>query len=397
MSFSSSETAKIRAQLPATARCAYLNTGTCGPLPSVAANAMAEASQNETVHGRADTEGYQLLATQVAGLRAQLAKVIGALGSEIAFTHNTTEGVNIVLAGFPWRVGRIVTTTLEHSGTLVPLYQARRRHGIEVSFADIGDGAADRTLDVVSQALRSEADLLVLSHVCYGTGAVLPIGELVKLAHGAGCRVLVDGAQAVGAIAVDVAELGVDYYAFPGQKWLCGPEGTGGLFVRSDLVENLEPTMPGSFSVDLDAYRQNDPVSLVFLPSAARFESASVYRPAVAGLSAAVAWLEHLGWGEIYSTISDRTSYALSRIDELSGVTSSTPADAHAGLVAFDLEGVDSVACVGRLLGTGVAVRRIPDSGALRLSCGFFTTEEDVDRALDLIHTCVIESAVGAP
>lgn len=381
--------AELRAHLPATGVVTYLNTGSFGPLPIAAANAMAHVAGTALALGRVDLDVFAVQAERVAALRRLLAPVVGVSEAEIAATHSTGAGVNIVINGLDWRPGdRIVTTSLEHGGVLVPLYQARRRYGVELTFADVGAGSPDQALDALAAALaQPRVRLLALSHVTYGTGARLPLAEITRRAHDAGCLVLADGAQSVGAIPLDVTASGVDFYAFPGQKWLCGPEGTGGLVVRASALDALAPPELSLHSVDYLAYRPNDPASMEFYPSAARFEGATLHQPAVAGLSAAVEWLSEIGLPAMYDTISARAHYALARVAELPGVTLLTPPTAHAGLVSFVLDGVDPAACVAYLASHRVAIRFVPDNGALRLSCGFFTTEAEIDRALTLIDT----------
>ena len=164
----------------------------------------------------------------------------------MGLTHNTTEGMNIGLSGLDWGAGdEVVTTTLEHGGALLPLYQLHRRHGVRITFADVGNGERDAALTAIERAIHPGVRMVVLSHVTWGTGAVLPIGEIAQLAHEAGAQVLVDGAQSVGALPVDVHALDVDVYAFPGQKWLCGPEGTGGLYVKRAQLDAVQPTQIG--------------------------------------------------------------------------------------------------------------------------------------------------------
>lgn len=376
-----------RQDTPAVASVAYLNTGTAGPLLSPVAAAMATLAQEELLVGRVGAGAWDSLRATSAAARSDLGRLVGAQPGEIALTHHTTEGMNIVTWGLDWRPGdRVVTTSLEHGGGLLPLYQLHRRFGVAVDFAAIGRGGADQTLEAIGHQLERPARLLVLSHVTYGTGAVLPLAEITVMAHERGVLVAVDGAQSVGAIPVDVAALGVDFYAFPGQKWLCGPEGTGGLYVRRDHLDDLAGTFVGFSSVDHDRYRADDPESLAFVEGAARYEVGSLYRPGIAGLAEAARW--HLGVGarlDATGRIHTLAAHALTAVAEGAGADLLTPALSHAGLVCFTVPGIDPTACVAYLADRGVAVRSIPENGALRLSCGFFNTTEEVDRALGLI------------
>lgn len=375
----------VRAQLPATRRLAYLNTGTAGPLPVGTATAMREAADAELSEGRIGMSGFMALFERLDQLRAALAAHVGADRSEIGLTHNTTEGMNIGVWGVDLNPGdEVVTTTLEHGGGLLPLYQLHRRRGIEVRFVPSGKGERDIVIEGMRRAIRPGVKLVVVSHVSYQTGAVLPLREITEMARAAGATVVVDGAQSVGAIPVDMHDLGIDVYAFPGQKWLCGPEGTGAVFVRRDRSDDLEATYIGGFGVDHHSFRA-DAVGFAPAEGARRYEVGSVYRPSMFGLAASVAWLR--GLGPVTSAIQDLATYCLARVAELPEAEVLTPIQSEmSGLVALRLGGVDVEKCLEFLSGHDVAIRAIPENGALRISCGFFNTRQEIDRTVELLR-----------
>ena len=377
------DVAAARADLPATWDQAYLNTGTAGPLPQAAAQAMARAAASELESGRVAIGGFQRLFERLDLIRDRLGAMVGANADELAFTHNTTEGMNIATWGLRWSAGdRVLTTNLEHAGGLLPLYQIHRRLGVEVDFADCGLGERDRVLEALRRGLRSGPRLLVLSHVNYQTGAVMPLAEITAMAHAAGTLVLVDGAQSVGAIPVDMHALGVDFYAFPGQKWLLGPEGTGSLYVRGDLQAQLESTYLGGFASVHDGFSSQS-VEFEFRPGARRYEVGSVYRPGVEGLLASLEWLEQRG--DVFGAVAQLSSYCRQRVGELPGAEILTPNEEVSGLVSFRIPGLDTAACLDHLSASGIAIRSIPDNGALRLSCGFYNTPAEIDRTFEAI------------
>jgi L-cysteine/cystine lyase len=381
----------IRRSLPVTQRLTYLNTGTAGPLPAPTVDVLAEAAKAEAERGRISPEGYQELFDRLTELRTGLAAFVGAEPGEIAVSHNTTEGMNIGVWSLPWQPGdRVVTTTLEHPGALLPLYVLHHRFGVEVEFAEVGRGGRAETLEAMAKAIRPGTKLVVLSHVSWGTGAVLPLREIVDLAHAAGAVVLVDGAQSVGSIPVDMHADGADFYAFSGQKWLCGPEGTGAIFVRADRMDRFTPAFVGGFGVKHDeTYRPNDTEAFEFALGAQRFEVGSVYRPGIYGLRASVEWRSALGNGT-FAAIAELAGHCLERVGELPGVEVLTPnQEPLSGLVAFRLPGVDVAKAVDSMAAAGVAIRSIPDNQALRISCGFFNTREEVDKALSLLEAFV--------
>ena len=377
----------IRQALPATAATIYLNTGTAGPLPDAVTHALHEAVDAEASRGRSGADDFIAFLQVLEEDRRRLAEWVHADPDEIAITHHTTEGMNIVIWGLPWRDrDEVVTTTIEHPGALVPLYQLHHRRGVTIRFADVGEGDAETVLQALRRAIGPRTRLVVLSHVSYSTGALLPLKEIVDLCHERGVQVLVDGAQSVGAVDVDLHSLGVDYYAFSGQKWLCGPEGTGALYVARDRQAELEATYTGFSSIDLTSYRNTDPHSLALARGARRYEVGTLFRPAIRAQVAGLRWLEEeVTPAFAFPRIKALAAYCLERVAATPGFHLLTPRHQHAGLVSFTVDGIDAASCVRHLAQEGITIRHIPDNLALRISTGFFNTEEEIDRAIEAI------------
>jgi L-cysteine/cystine lyase len=253
---------------------------------------------------------------------------------------------------------------------LVPLQHLASRRGVKVRVAEVGYGEAP--LEAICAHLTSKTRLVALSHVSFSTGACLPIKDVARAAHAVGATILVDGAQAVGAIPIDVHDLDVDYYAFPGQKWLCGPEGTGGLYVRQARQAELRPTFVGTRSAQ---------------PNAAGYEHGTLFRPGIHGLHAALDWLDALGREQIVERTARLAAYCATQLETVPGVELITPAEARAGLVCFRFAAdadTDLDACVAYLAERGVSLRAVGETGCLRVSCGFFNTESELDRLVEL-------------
>jgi L-cysteine/cystine lyase len=369
---------EIRDQLPALKRIAFLNTGSCGPMPRVVADSMAEAARHEFEQGRANVADYIAFQDVIQQVRAAQARLFGVGSESIALTHNTTEGMNIITWGIEWQPGdEIVTTTLEHEGSLYALYMVKMRRGIVLRFADVGNGADP--LPAIERAFSSRTRLLVISHVSYSSGTRFPLEEIVDLAHDRGVMVAVDGAQSAGAFALDLRALNVDFYAISGQKWLCGPEGTGALYVRSDRLADLQPTYVGYNSFKSQDWRG------YFLPTpgAARFSTAAIYRPGVIGQLASLNWFQETvdpSWA--YGRIDRMAGRCRELLQDLDEVRILTPADRQAGLVNFILQGWSPrrmTALVPVLLKHGYLIRPIThEPYCLRVSVGFFNTEQEL-------------------
>jgi len=384
------DTTKIREQLPATTANIYLNTGTYGPMSRRAVAAITERATEDLEEGRlrAGMQGFQAYADRLAALRSDLASLVGAASNEIALTRSTTEGVNLGIWGRKWSEGdEVVTTSQEHPGILFPLALLRRRYGVRISFADIGHGETDRTLEAFEEVLHPGVRMVALSHVLYTTGAVLPLREITDMSHSVGAVVLVDGAQSVGAIPVDMHALGIDYYAFSGQKWLCGPDGSGGLFVRADMLSSLEPSFASFTTVDFHSFDARNPETFALRPEASCLETGSVYRPAMIGFAEAVAWLrDEVGLDDAVADISELSAYCRERAAELPGATVLSPAGQPSGLVSVHIGEDDTAPVVEYLRDEGVLIRNIHENNALRLSTGFYNTKEEVDLALEKVH-----------
>ena len=168
--------------------------------------------------------------------------MLAAAPEQVALTSSTTQGIGLVTAGLDWAAGdEVITTTEEHPGLTSPLDVLARRFGIEVRAVE-----AERVLDAISPATR----MVAVSHVLWTTGRVLDMAAISARAHEVGAWLLVDGAQGAGNIEVDPAALGVDFYAFSGQKWLLGPEGSGGAVggagaARPGVAGHARATSPG--------------------------------------------------------------------------------------------------------------------------------------------------------
>ena len=235
--------AAVRAALPATGAGIYLNAGSVGPLPAETARAMSEVADRELQVGRASYADYLDTLDRRAEARAAVAAILSADIDTVALTHSTTDGLNIAATGHDWRPGdRAVTTNREHVGGVAPLLALAESRGVEVELVNVGVGADEAAiLAAFDRAIDERTRVVSFSHVLWSTGAVMPVRAIADLAHERGAFVLVDGAQAPGAIAVDVGALGVDAYGLSAQKWLLGPEGMGALWVSQPTEMRSTP------------------------------------------------------------------------------------------------------------------------------------------------------------
>ncbi len=360
--------AAVRAELPVLERYAYLNAGTNGPLPRRSAEAMARALEHDLVEGRSSKAYFEELLARREELRTVLARALCTSPDHVALASSTTEGCNIVLTGLGIGTGdEVVTTDSEHPG----LFGGLLASGAQVRVVELRDRPADEALELLDAAVTSRTRLIALSHVSWLTGAVFPVRELA----GRDIPLLADGAQAVGAIPVDVEELGCDFYTVSAQKWLLGPDVTGALYIRPDRRDELRMAFPSYGSWDWEAQERYVPKA-----TAARFDPGWISTASVSGLLESLAFAEELGPQRFERA---RTTAALCRERLGERCTLVTEPD-QATLVTWKADG-ESADVVARLAQADVVVRDLPGLGWLRASCGFWTSEEDIERLVSAL------------
>lgn len=377
--------AAIRSELPATQRFAYLNTGTNGPLPRRSHETLIACAQAELDEGRIGPAAFARFSQSLTETREAITAVLGCDPTEVALTHNTTEGMNIALMGLDWQRGdEVVTATTEHPGGLYPTYLLHQRYGVKIRMTEIGLKDRD-PLEELRRVLSPRTKAVVLSHVCWATGMVLPLRELAELAHSVDALLICDAAQSCGMVPSDVYALGVDAYACSGQKWLCGPDGTGALFVRRDHWGDIQQTFMGYFGVQPGM--SDHAGNYVPADSARRYEVATLYPGGVWALGASVRWIaEEVGWDWAYRRIAALGGYCYEALAALDGVTLFSPPDRMAGLVHFTVDGIAPADLTAKLSEVGILIRHTPYPTANRVATGFYNTEEELDRLVDAIR-----------
>lgn len=375
--------AKIRSQLPAATATAYLNAGTNGPISQPAYNALLEAAQNEFERGRIGPGVYEGLGEMLRQARSTIAGLFNADASELALMRSTTEGMNVALMGLEWRPGdEVITTQLEHICLFSVLGLLAHRHGVIIRTVDIGNGGCD-VVETLRSAISPRTRVIAISHVQWSSGAIMPLKEIAAMARERGIITVVDAAQSAGQIPVDLHDLGVDAYAMAGQKWLCGPGGSGALFVRKDRIGDIRPTYI--------RYGAFDPHGFVVPPEgAARYEMGETYSPAIRALTAGVTWIRDevcFDWAhERIAALGARLADGLSKIK---GVTVTTPRDRMAGLVCFTVDGLPPKQVSDAAYERGYTIRYVdqrPGPAVARASTGWWCTEEEIDGLIETIE-----------
>jgi selenocysteine lyase/cysteine desulfurase len=352
----------LRDEFPVLQRLAYLNTGTNGPLAARAVEAARHELDREAKDGRTPAS-FERRAELSAELRAGYASALGCDPGDVALTTSTSDGVSQTLAGLALGAGdEVLTSDEEHPGLLGALSAIREVNGVSIREAPLSD---------LADAVGPRTSLVACSHVGWMSGVSAP-AELAELE----IPVLLDGAQGLGAVAVDVHALGCDAYAGSGQKWLCGPDGTGALYVSPSLRErmvvprrsyvNLEDPNAG-----LDAHPHAD---------ARRYDAMLLSAGTLACARAGLGALEAAGLRAIHEragSLADRLAGLLADSGREIAPRSATT------LVSF--ASADPPAERMRLAEQGVVVRDIPGRPWLRASVGAWNNEEDLARLLEAL------------
>jgi len=352
--------AALRAQYAVLDSDAYLNAGTCGPLPAAALRAGAVAGQAAAEHGRGTAYFEEMLWVRER-LRTAYAGVIGGRPEDVALTTSTSDGMGRVLSGFGLRPGdEVLTADDEHPGLYGPL-AAARAFGIEVRAVPLAE---------IADAVTPRTRLVACSHVSWTSGALAPTA-LASL--GDEVPVLLDGAQGVGAIPVDVTALGCAFYAGAGQKWLCGPVGIGLLWVAPSWRERLAVITPSYVNLsEPGAGLRAEP-----WPDARGLDAPAIpYEAMVAALTAHDV-LAVIGWSAVHERA---TGLAAALAERLRGTGRTVAPRGDSTLVSW--EEPDPDVATARVAREGVTIRSLPQTPYVRASVGAWNDESDLERLL---------------
>jgi selenocysteine lyase/cysteine desulfurase len=374
--------AAIREALPAVSAGIYLNAAAAGPLPAETARVMAEAAGREATLGRAHPADAEETLERVGEARAAVAAVLAADLEAVGLTHGTGHGLDLAVAGIPWRPADRAIFLTDRSGG--PPWPAELLRGIGVDVVDIAAESLDESailLAVEAAAARGArgsagARLVGLPHVLETTGEVLPVARVAEVAHAAGAVVAVDGTQSVGAFRVAPAELGADVLAFPADRWLLGPAGLGGLWCgSSSLSDRMVAIHPAGYADPLGRGRGKP-------ERAAHATPTPWHRPSVVGMARSCGWLSmQVGLGWAWARAGELARRAGAALRAIHGVTVLATPDRTATVLSFRIDGWSAAAAAEELGARIFAITGLVSPlDAIRISAGAWNTEEEIDR-----------------
>ena len=383
--------AALRALIPATDEMVYLNTGWTGPSPTPVLERTAEVARRESQLGPASPDWLQEATAVEEGARIAAARLLGCDPSDLLMTHGTTAGIRIALFGYPWQPGdELVVCDLEHPAISGAAAVLAERYGVVLRTARVPPDAAPRVaLEAIAAELSDATRVVALSHIQYSCGLRMPIAQVAGLVHAAGAVLVVDGAQSVGHIAVDIRQTDADFYAFSGQKWLLGPSGTGALYVTARGQSAIEPVFslrPQQIGSPTGAENSEGALQ--------RHGLASLNTPLLAGFTEAVQLATAAGPAAVEGrtvALGTRLREALATAPRVRIVGPLLNPGA-CGLTSVQVPGWQPAALVDALWTRyRIAARSVRVPPAVRFSTACFNTEEEVDGAvnalMELAHT----------
>lgn len=330
--------------------------------------------------------------------RQRVAEYIGAASAdEIIFTRGTTESINLVAQAWGGRFIRegdvILLTEMEHHSNLVPWQLLAERTGARLRFVPVLD---DGNLDLTQlpALLTPEVKIFAFTHISNSLGTINPVAELCEKVHAAGALTLVDAAQSVGHLPIDVRELGCDFVAFSGHK-MCGPTGIGALYGRAEILDSMPPYHGGGEMIVSVALEKS-----TFKKAPHRFEAGTPNIAGAIGLAAAIDYIEQIGRPAIFEHDSALARYAAERLTELPGIRVFGPKEERGALVGFVMEAAHphdlttfadqyGLAMRGGHHCNQPLMRRFGVSGTTRASFYFYNTVQEIDRMVEILHKAV--------
>ena len=375
-----------RQSFPALGNKFYFNYGGQGPLPQPALAAISQTYRYFQQEGPFTAKALAWITQQVEQTRVAIAQELDVSPTTLSLTDSVSTGCNIALWGVNWQSGdHLLLTDCEHPSVVATAQLLQRRFSIEVSSAPLmatlnqGDPIA-----AIIEQLRPSTKMVVVSHVLWNTGQVLPLAALVQACRQINPEVLVvvDAAQSVGVLPLNLDVLDVDCYAFTGHKWWCGPEGLGALYVNPKVFDRLEPTFIGWRGIE----KNEAGYPTGWQPDGRRFEVATAAFPLCSGLKAAIE--HHHAWEtaqERHQRILTLSQLLWSQLCEIPAIQCLRTAPPEAGLVSFQVNHQDHGRFVRHLEMQGMMVRLIEDPNCVRACVHYLTLESEVMTLVEAI------------
>ena len=373
----------LRGEFPLERERAYLNTGGLGACPRTVIDAVKEKTDElericET--GHADDLWN--------GIKKDAGALLGCDADELAFTRNTTEGINIVAHGLPLRRGdEVILTTQEHVANAFTWLAMAKRDGIVLKLFAPSTVSDDENIERLTACITKRTRLISIPHALTTTGTLLPVERIARIAAEKQIWFFVDGAQTAGMVPFNLHALGCDAYATSGHKWLMGPKETGLLYVRRSMLDTIAAKFTGAYSGPFDLLKG----TVGFDPTATRYEYGTVSTPLRVGLGAAITFVRSIGIERIWKrdrSLADALVDGIAAIPDVVVLSPASPA-MRTAMVTVQHRRLSHEALQAHLDTYRLRTRSVTEGGlaALRMSFHVYNTPAEVGRVLDGLRT----------
>ncbi len=373
-----------RDAFPALANKSYFNYGGQGPMPQSAIDAVAQAHIKIQQLGPFGNAVYPWLEKEMASARHAIASELNVSSDTITLTENVTVGCNIAMWGINWQPGdHLLLTDCEHHAIVAIANAIAKRFNVEVTTCPILH--SPNPVETISQHLQPNTRLVVVSHILWNNGQVLEVDKIAEICSSNQTKLLVDAAQSVGMMPLDLNLLAVDFYAFTGHKWLCGAAGLGGLYVRPEAKSSLLATFVGWRSVTTD--NQGQPQD--WHSDGRSYEIATSDFPLLLGLREAIAYHNNWGNAEVrYQQILKNSEYLWQKLQSIPQIQCLLSSPPQSGLVSFQLASQQGTSgeLVKFLESQAIFARTIAHPDCVRACVHYFTTESEIDELVAAIE-----------
>lgn len=369
---------EIRKAFPLTKDRIYMNNGTFGPAPFPVLEALRRSNEEINTSGEYGNSDQE---------RIKLADYLGIKPTELSLTHNTTEGINIMAWGLPLKAGdEVIFTKHEHAGNALPWLNRAKLRGIVLKTFEPAN-TQDENLDLIKNLVTSKTKVIAIPHVTCTTGLVFPIKQISEFARGKNIYTAIDGAHGAGSFDLNLKELGCDFYAGCYHKWMLGPSGTGFLYVKEELLDELQAIQIGGhtdigWDVTLDP-----PIFKGFVPSAHRYDYGTQSKSLFVGVAAATDFQLQIGKAKIEARLRELNEYLFQGLmemgDKIDMLTPSEP-KSRISMVSFRPKHMSYQELGNQLSKAGFRIRQVPESGvnAVRVSTHFYNSKKEIEDLL---------------
>ena len=382
---------------PALLNKTYFNYGGQGPLPTPSLEAIQTSWRRIQELGPFTTDVWPFIGAEVSSTRRRLAQLCGVAPHRLALSENVTTGCVLPLWGLPFEAGdRLLISDCEHPGVVAACVELARRENLEIDTLPVQQLRSDQTatdagvMDALEQSLTPSTRLVVLSHLLWNTGQIMPIAAVAEqlAQHPRAPYLLVDAAQSFGQIPVQEAAAAADIYAFTGHKWACGPEGLGGVALSERVLAEGQPTVIGWRSLQ-DESKADLSSADPFHHDSRRFEVATSCVPLLAGLRCSLDLLEQEGSADQRLDSIRRRSAALwQALQGIDGITTLLTSPPASGLVSFQIAGDRNPGDWVQQLGQqGIWIRDLADPSCLRACTHVCTATDELDVLITELQT----------